>query len=116
LITEYSIRRFDEPDDQRIFPLGRFELVTIAGFTLGRAVYEPGWRWSEQLGESADARCQSEHLGIVLAGRAAVEGDGYSAVIGPGDIFAIPRDHDSWVVGGDRYESLHLLGASGYGR
>jgi len=116
LITKYSTRRFDKPDERRTFPYGRFDLVTIAGITLGRAIYEPGWHWSEHIGESADARCQSEHLGIVLAGRAAVQGNGYSGVMGPGDIFAIPPHHDSWVVGEESYESLHLQGAGGYGR
>ena len=53
----------------------------------------------EHVGSSPDDRCQVEHLGIVISGRAAVSGPGYEAVMGPGDIFAVPPDHDSWVVG-----------------
>ena len=32
----------------------------------------------------------------------------------PGDFFAIPGGHDSWVIGDERYVSLHLLGADAY--
>lgn len=45
-----SVRRFDEPDERRDFQLGRFDLVQIGGMTVGRAEYEPGWRWSEHVG------------------------------------------------------------------
>ena len=48
--TAAIIRRFDEPDELREFPLGRFELVQIGGMTVGRAEYAPGWRWSEHVG------------------------------------------------------------------
>ena len=45
-------RRFNEPDELREFPLGRFELVQIGGMTVGRAEYAPGWRWSEHVGSA----------------------------------------------------------------
>lgn len=45
-----TTRRFDQPDERRDFPLGRFELVQIGGMTVGRAEYAPGWRWSEHIG------------------------------------------------------------------
>jgi hypothetical protein len=31
-----------------------------------------------------------------------------------GDLFYIPAGHDSWVIGEERYVSLHLMGASDY--
>ena len=31
-----------------------------------------------------------------------------------GDVFYIPPGHDSWVVGGKPYVSLHFLGAGDY--
>ncbi|MEO7296437.1 MAG: cupin, partial [Candidatus Limnocylindria bacterium] len=64
------IRRFDEPDERRDFPLGRFELVQIGGMTVGRAEYEPGWRWSEHVGAATGrAVWEVAHLGLVLSGR-----------------------------------------------
>jgi hypothetical protein len=41
-IDEFVLRRFDDPDEVRQFPLGRFELVKVGRMTLGRATYEPG--------------------------------------------------------------------------
>jgi len=114
-ITELALHRFDQPDEVREFPLGRFEIVRVGGMTLGRAIYEPGWRWSDHVGTGPGDRCQVEHLGIVISGRAAVAGPGYEEVMEPGHIFAVPPDHDSWVVGDEPYESLHFLGADEYG-
>ncbi len=116
MIDQYIIRRFDDPDERREFAKGRFEVITIAGVELGRAVYEPGWRWSEHVARAPNERCQSAHLGIVLQGCAAVAGSGYGGEMRAGDIFAIPPGHDSWVVGDEPYVSLHLRGAGGYAR
>jgi Cupin domain len=113
---DLEIQRFDAPEETRTFEHGRFDLVTIAGRTFGRASYEPGWRWSTHVGAATgDDLCEVEHLGIVLSGRAAVRmRDGDEFVMEPGDLFAIPAGHDSWVVGDQPYVSLHLLGASHY--
>lgn len=35
---------FDTPGEVREFPVGRLELITIGGATVGRGVFEPGWR------------------------------------------------------------------------
>jgi hypothetical protein len=113
---DLQIRRFDQPDESRSFEKGTFQLVTVGGMALGRASYEPGWKWSEHLGPTAGtALCEVEHVGIVISGRAAVRmADGTELVMGPGDVFAIPPGHDSWVVGDEPYVSLHLLGATDY--
>ena len=113
-IFQFDLRRFEEPDEVREFPYGRFELVHIGGMTVGRATYEPGWKWSEHVGESPDDRCMVEHVGLVISGRAAVAGPEYEAVMEPGDMFAVPPEHDSWVVGDEPYVSLHFLGAEEY--
>jgi hypothetical protein len=110
-------KRFELPDEVREFEKGRLELVTIAGQTLGRATYQPGWKWSVHVGPGVGARrCAVEHLGIVLAGHAAaVFDDGRMVDLTQGTIFYIPpEEHDSWVVGDKPYVSLHLLGAAGY--
>jgi hypothetical protein len=98
---ELAIKRFDRPDELREFPFGSFELVALGGATLGRASYEPGWRWSEHVGAATGATlCDVEHIGMVVSGRAAVRmADGEEFVMEPGDLFAIPGGHDSWVVG-----------------
>ena len=110
------LKRFDQPDEIREFEKGRFEIVHIGGMTIGRATYEPGWKWSEHVGASLGERsCQVEHVGMVISGRAAAAMDDGSVIeMSSGDIFFIAAGHDSWVVGDSPYVSLHFLGAADY--
>src|SRR5262249_34414889 len=65
------LKRFDAPDEVREFEKGRFEVVRLGGVTIGRATYQPGWRWSEHVGPSVGASyCHVEHVGLVLSGTA----------------------------------------------
>jgi len=109
-------RRFNEPDELREFPLGRFELIQIGGMTVGRAEYAPGWRWSEHVGATiGKAVCEVAHIGFVISGRNLIEmTDGRSIEVGPGDLFEIGPGHDSAVIGDEPYVSIHFLGADQY--
>ncbi len=111
-----ELRQFATPDEVRMFEKGRFELVRMGDMTIGRASYEPGWRWSEHVGAgTGEQRCQVEHVGLVISGRAKVlMADGTEIEMGPGDLFSVPPDHDSWVVGDEPYVSLHFMGADVY--
>ena len=107
-----DLRAFESPDEVREFEHGRFEVVRIGGMVGGRATYEPGWRWSQHVGGDPDARCEVEHVGLVISGRAAVlMDDGEERVMEPGELFHVAPGHDSWVVGDEPYVSLHFLGA-----
>ena len=117
--AEMVLKRFEEPDEVREMPLGRFELVRLGGLTIGRATYQPGWRWSEHVGRNlGQSRCQVEHVGLVLSGAAtAAFSDGRVIEIRAGDLFYIPPEpHDSWVLGNQPYVSLHFLGAEHYAK
>jgi quercetin dioxygenase-like cupin family protein len=111
------LKRFEQPDEVRTFEKGKFEIVRIGGMTIGRATYEPGWRWSLHVGPSTGASsCSVEHVGIVVSGRATAAMDnGTVTEMRPGDVFHIAPGHDSWVVGDEPYVSLHFLGADHYG-
>lgn len=110
------LKRFDSPDESRTFEKGRFDLVHIGGMTLGRASYEPGWKWSVHVGRALGKKsCDVEHVGMVVSGRAtAAMDDGRVIEMKPGDIFYIAPGHDSWVVGNEPYVSIHLMGAEKY--
>ncbi|MBJ88960.1 MAG: cupin [Woeseia sp.] len=113
------LKRFDQPDEVRTFTKGKFELVDIGGMTIGKATYEPGWKWSEDVGLDLNQDyCDVEHLGMVISGTATVVSSaGDITEMEPGDIFYVPAEpHDSWVVGDEPYVSLHFLGASGYAK
>jgi quercetin dioxygenase-like cupin family protein len=113
-----TVKRWDRPDETVGFPKGRFDKITIGEMVLGRARYEPGWIWSKDVGpQTGQTSCPVEHVGLVISGRAAIRmDDGQEVIVGPGDFFSVGPGHDSWVVGDEPYESLHLLGASGYAK
>lgn len=115
-MLDVVLKRFDQADETRQFDKGRFEVVHIGGMTIGRATYEPGWKWSEHVGAALGKRsCDVEHVGIVVSGCAtAAMDDGRVIEMRAGDIFFIAPGHDSWVVGDEPYVSLHLLGADDY--
>ena len=115
-MLEVILKRFERPDEIRTFDKGRFELVKLGGLTIGRATYQPGWKWSVHVGPAAGAQsCAVEHVGMVLSGRAtAAMDDGRVFEMKAGDLFYIAPGHDSWVVGDEPYVSLHFLGADDY--
>jgi len=110
------LKRFEAPDEVRIFDKGRFELVRLGGMTIGRATYQPGWKWSADVGVALVAdSCHVEHVGMVVSGCATAAMDNGDIIeMKAGDIFYVPPGHDSWVVGDEPYVSLHFLGAEDY--
>jgi quercetin dioxygenase-like cupin family protein len=118
-MIEVLLKQFEQPDEVREFTKGKLELVHIGGLTIGRATYEPGWKWSEHVGPLTGAsRCTVEHVGLVVSGTAtAAFDDGNVVELRAGNLFHIPAEpHDSWVVGAEPYVSLHFLGAETYAR
>jgi quercetin dioxygenase-like cupin family protein len=117
--TGVTLKAFEQPDEVRSFEKGRFEIVRIGGTVVGRATYEPGWRWSQHVGPATgETRCAQEHVGLVVSGVATVAfEDGRVIEMRPGQLFHVPAvPHDSWVVGDEPYVSLHLMGAAHYAR
>ena len=116
-MLEVILKRFENPDEVRAFEKGKFEIVRIGSMTIGRATYEPGWKWSEHVGPTVGTPfCEVEHVGLVLSGRAtaALKG-GEVFELRPGTLFHIPAiAHDSWVLGDEPYVSLHFIGAERY--
>jgi hypothetical protein len=118
-MMDVILKRFESPDETRMMLKGKFEVVRLGGMTIGRATYEPGWKWSVHVGPGVGAsRCSVEHVGLVVSGTAtAAFDDGRVIELRAGDLFHIPLiPHDSWVVGAEPYVSLHFLGADRYAR
>ncbi len=113
------LKRFDDPDDVIHFSKGKFETITLGTMTIGRATYQPGWKWSEDVAPGLDEEfCTVKHVGMVVSGTAPAAIVGEQVVeMKPGDFFYVPSEpHDSWVVGDEPYVSLHFLGAPNYAR
>jgi quercetin dioxygenase-like cupin family protein len=118
-MLDVILKRFEQPDEVREMVKGRFEIVRIGGLTVGRASYEPGWRWSEHVGRAlGQERCSVAHVGMVVSGTAtAAFADGRVVPLRAGELFYIPPEpHDSWVIGDEPYVSLHFMGAEHYAK
>ena len=87
-MLDVILKRFEQPDEVRNFEKGKFELVRIAGMTIGRATYAPGWKWSTHVGKAiGKTSCDVEHVGMVISGQAtAAMDDGRVIEMKSGDI------------------------------
>lgn len=111
-------KRFTDPDDVRLVPNGRIDVVELDDRVVGRLSYEPGWRWSKDIKPIAGTEtCQFHHVGITLSGRARISlPDGIELELGPGDVFEIPPGHDAWVVGEEAWVSVDFEAMRAYAR
>lgn len=107
-------KSFASPDDVRTLPKVRFETVGLGDAVIGHCRFEPGWRWSEDVGPMMGAAsCPIRHLGYTMSGRIHVEmDDGQVMEIGPNTVFDIPPGHDKWVIGDEPWITIEW-GASG---
>jgi len=117
-LPKLAKKNLGSPDETRTFDKGKFEVVTIGELKLGRATFQPGWKWSTSVKPIAKtSSCQVHHVGYTISG--SMEGtldDGTKFKIGPGDSFEIPPGHDAWVVGNEAVVYLEFLGAGEYAK
>jgi len=115
---ETEHKSFAKPDETRNFPHGRAEILKIGGGEVGRFVFEPGWRWSNDVKPIAKTEsCQAPHFQYHVSGRLAVRmDDGTEFFAGPGDITSLPSGHDAWVVGDEPVVVVDWFGASNYAK
>ena len=94
-------KNLGQPEETRPFSKGKMELVTLGDVVCGRATFEPGWKWSNDVKPIAKTdSCQVHHTGYVLSGRMHIRmDDGTTAEVGPGDAMVCPPGHDAWVLG-----------------
>jgi hypothetical protein len=113
---ETEHRSFQAPDEKRDFPNGHAEILKVGGGEVGRLVFEPGWRWSNDVKPIAGTdSCEAPHFQYHVSGRLAIRmDDGTEIVAGPGDITSLPSGHDAWVVGDEEAVVVDWYGASNY--
>ncbi len=111
-------KNFDEPDELREFPNGHAEIVHIGGSEVGRLVFQPGWRWSNDVKPIAGTEsCEAPHFQYHVSGRIGVlMDDGTEFEAGPGDVTSIPSGHDGWVIGDEPAVIIDWYGASNYAK
>lgn len=100
-MAKAELKSFEKPDEAREFPKGRLELIKIGGATIGRAIYQPGWRWSTSIQPLAKTKsCEASHFLYHVSGLLKVRMDnGTELECRRGDVSLLPPGHDGWVVG-----------------
>jgi hypothetical protein len=99
-------KSLNSPDEVRPFEndSGELQVVNLEGSgPVGRAVFNPGWRWSNDVKPIAKTEsCQGAHAGYVISGEMhIVMDDGTEESFGPGDVMVCPPGHDAWTVGSE---------------
>jgi len=117
-LTRAESKNFTSPEETRNFPKGRLDVVNVGGTTIGRARFEPGWKWSQDVKPIAGtASCQAEHLGYTISGQmTVVMDDGSTMRLRPGEAFSIPPGHDAWIEGNEACEVVDFVGFVDYAK
>jgi hypothetical protein len=117
-VQETEHKTFERPDETREFSHGRAEIVAVGGVEIGRMIFEPGWRWSNDLKSVAGTdSCEAPHFQYHVSGHLAIRmDDGTEIQAGPGDVTSLPSGHDAWVVGDEPVIVVDWYGASSYAK
>jgi hypothetical protein len=109
---------FEDPAEVREFPNGHAEIVSIGDGEIGRLVFEPGWRWSNDVKPIAGTdSCQAPHFQYHVSGELAIlMDDGTELIAKAGDVTSLPSGHDAWVVGDEPVVVVDWYGASNYAK
>ncbi|MFI5171498.1 MAG: cupin domain-containing protein [Chitinophagales bacterium] len=113
-----ELKNFDTPDEVREFPKGRLELINVGGAMVGRAIFEPGWRWSESVQPIAKTHsCEAPHFQYHVSGILRVKmDDGTEFDCMPGDISLLPSGHDAWTIGNEAAVVVDFQGMVDYAK
>ena len=96
---------FDSPDETRTPDKTNLAVVKLGAAKVGRATFEPGWKWSECIKPVVGTdSCQMRHVGVVVSGTLhVVHEDGTEVDLEPGNPYVIEPGHDAWVVGDEAW-------------
>jgi hypothetical protein len=115
-LSQAELKNFGKPDEVREFPKGRLELINVGGAVIGRAVFEPGWRWATSVQPIVKTRsCEAPHFQYHVAGVLRIKmDDGAEFDCRPGDVSLLPSGHDAWVVGNETAVVVDFQGMLDY--
>ena len=117
-MAKMEVKSFGSPDEVRTFEKGRVELVKVGGVMIGRAIFEPGWKWSTHVKPLAKtASCEAPHFQYQIAGTMkVVMDDGTARECKAGDVSLLPPGHDAWVVGNEPVVVVDFQGMTDYAK
>jgi hypothetical protein len=117
--SKLRVKRENDADESRPFIAhGHADIHKLGDGAVMRGVFEPGWRWSQDVAPIAGTKsCQAPHLGYVVSGRMRIRmEDGAEEEIGKGDFFQIAPGHDAWVVGAEPCVLVDFAGYEQYAK
>jgi len=113
-----ELKAFAKPDEVREFPKGRLEIVKVGGAVIGRAILQPGWRWSTSVQPIAKTKsCEAPHFQYQVSGVLRVHMDNGSEFESrAGDVSRLAAGHDAWVVGNEPVVIVDFQGMADYAK
>ena len=113
-----EVKNLNSPEETRNFDKGKLDLVKIGGAMVGRAVFQPGWKWSESVKPVAKTKsCEAPHFQYHVSGTIRVRmDDGTERDLKPGDVSLLPSGHDAWVVGDEPVVVVDFQGMRDYAK
>ena len=112
--TQNFCKNLDQPDEKRSLSSHGYLQVVHLGqtTTIGRGVFEPGWKWSNDVKPSIKTEsCEVDHNGYCISGTMHIRmNNGEEFVIHAGDAFHIPPGHDAWVEGNENCVMIDMGG------
>ncbi len=105
-------KSFAEPDEVRQFANMESQLVNVGAISVGRAILQPGWRWSTSIGSvTGEVSCHVHHMNLIVSGRIRFEmSDGEVGEFGANTVVVVPPGHDAAVVGDEPVVLVDLYG------
>ena len=115
--TKAEVKSFNKPDEVRTFPKGKLELITIGRATIGRATFQPGWKWSTSVQPVVKTKsCEALHFQYDLRYHKNRMDDGTQFECKAGDVSLLPIGHDAWVVGNQPVVVVDFQGMVDYAK
>jgi hypothetical protein len=117
-VSRLQTKSHDKPDEVRSPNKTRVEVCDLGSHTMGRFIFQPGWRWSECVKPVVKTEsCQASHVGFAVSGKITVKmNDGAQATIAPGMSYTIPPGHDAWVEGNEPFVGIEVMSADTYAK
>jgi len=113
-----EVKSLNAPDEVRTFDKGKIEIISIEGRAVGRATFQPGWKWSESVKPLVNTRsCEAPHFQYHVSGTLRIKSDdGTEKDCKAGDVSMLGAGHDAWVVGNEPVVIVDFQGMVDYAK
>ena len=117
-MSNIESKSFGKPDEVRTFDKGKVEIINIDGRAIGRATFQPGWKWSESVKPLVKTEsCEAPHFQYHVSGTLRIKtDDGTERDCKAGDVSMLGSGHDAWVIGSEPVVIVDFQGMVDYAK